>query len=53
MFSRYVVTFLISAVGVGIGSKVGSLLGKRAELLGGLILIGIGIKIVLEHLGVL
>lgn len=48
-----VVTFLISAVGVGIGSKVGSLLGKRAELLGGLILIGIGIKILLEHLGVL
>ncbi len=47
------VTFLISAVGVGIGSKVGPLLGKRAELLGGVILIGIGIKIVLEHTGVL
>ena len=48
-----VVTFLISAVGVKFGAKVGSILGKRAELLGGLILIGIGIKIVLEHTGVL
>ena len=48
-----VITFLISAVGVKIGAKVGNYLGKRAELLGGLILIGIGIKIVLEHTGVL
>ena len=47
------VTFLISAVGVRIGSRVGGVLGKRAELLGGLILIAIGIRIVLEHTGVL
>ena len=48
-----VITFLISAVGVKIGARVGSILGKRAELFGGLILIVIGIKIVLEHTGVL
>ena len=48
-----IITFLISAVGVKIGFKVGSILGKRAELLGGLILIAIGIKIVLEHTGVI
>ncbi len=47
------ITFLISAVGVKLGAKVGGILGKRAELLGGLILIGIGIKIVLEHTGVI
>ena len=48
-----VITFLISAVGVKIGARVGSILGKRAELFGGLILIVIGIKIVLEHTGVI
>ena len=48
-----IITFLISAVGVKIGFKVGSILGKRAELLGGLILIAIGIKIVLEHTGMI
>ena len=47
------ITFLISAVGVKIGAKVGGILGKRAELLGGVILIVIGIKIVLEHTGVI
>ena len=48
-----VITFLISAVGVKIGAKVGGILGKRAELFGGLILIVIGVKIVLEHTGVI
>lgn len=48
-----VITFVISAVGVKIGAKVGSILGRRAELFGGLILIAIGIKIVLEHTGVI
>jgi hypothetical protein len=33
--------------------KLGSLLESKAEILGGLILIGIGTKILLEHLGVL
>lgn len=47
-----VVTFLISIVGVRIGAKVGGAFGRRAELVGGVILIAIGLKIVLEHLGV-
>ena len=48
-----VVTMPISIMGVKIGAKVGDAFGKRAELLGGIILIAIGLKIVLEHLGVL
>jgi putative Mn2+ efflux pump MntP len=45
-----VVTFLVSMVGMLFGKKVGGKLGKQMEIIGGLILIGIGIKILLEHL---
>jgi putative Mn2+ efflux pump MntP len=45
-----VTAFLISIVGLLVGKKVGSLVGKRAECVGGVILIGIGIKILLEHM---
>jgi putative Mn2+ efflux pump MntP len=45
-----VTCFVISGIGFFIGKKAGSVLGKRAEIIGGLILIGIGIKILLEHL---
>lgn len=48
-----VVTFAISLAGVRIGRSVGSWLGKPAEILGGLILIGIGVRIVLDHTGVI
>ena len=48
-----VITFLISAVGVGAGSTLGSRYGRRAEFVGGIILILIGLKILLEHTGVL
>ena len=48
-----VITMAISMVGVKIGAKVGSSYGSKAEFIGGLILIGLGIKIVLEHLGVI
>jgi putative Mn2+ efflux pump MntP len=44
------VTFSLSFLGVMLGSKLGQLLGRRVEILGGLILIGIGVKILLEHL---
>ena len=47
-----VVTMCISIMGVRVGAEVGNAFGKRAELLGGLILIAIGTKILLEHLGV-
>lgn len=41
-------TFLISAVGVTFGKKFGEMLGSRAEIAGGIILIAIGIKIFLS-----
>lgn len=44
-----VVTFLFSFVGVYIGSKGGSFLEDKAEKLGGVVLIGIGVKILVEH----
>ncbi len=43
------VTFLASMTAIRIGKSAGSRLGRKAELLGGLILILIGIKIFLEH----
>lgn len=45
-----IVTYIISASGVYIGSKCGNLLGNKAEIAGGLVLIGIGVKILIEHL---
>ena len=48
-----VVTFMFSLVGVLIGRKVGSMLGNKAKIIGGLILIYLGTKILLEHLGVI
>lgn len=46
-------TFTISAVGVKIGNVFGTRFKSRAELLGGVVLILIGVKILLEHLGVI
>lgn len=43
-------TFCISFGGVLLGDKLGELAGKRIEIAGGLILILIGIKILMEHL---
>ena len=48
-----VTTFIISAVGVYIGCRFGSKFESKAELSGGIILILLGIKILLEHLGIL
>ena len=45
-------TFVISAAGVFIGNIFGSKYKSRAELAGGIILILLGIKILLEHLGI-
>jgi len=42
-----ITTFVFSYVGVYLGHKVGGILGSRAELIGGLILIGMGIKILI------
>lgn len=48
-----VVTFVISVIGVAVGNYFGSKYKAKAELIGGLILIALGLKILLEHLGVL
>ena len=47
------VTFLLSALGVKIGSVFGAKYRKGAEIAGGAILILLGVKILLEHLGVI
>lgn len=46
-------TFLLSALGICIGHAFGSRFKSGAELTGGVILILIGLKILLEHLGIL
>lgn len=48
-----VVTFAICAAGVLMGSKIGDRYNSRARFAGGIILILIGAKILLEHLGYL
>ena len=48
-----VTTFILSSIGVFIGHKFGAVYKSKAELAGGIILIFIGIKILLEHLGIL
>ena len=48
-----VITFVLSLIGVKTGNKFGDKLQNKAELIGGIILIFLGIKILLEHLGVL
>ena len=45
-----VITSTISMFGMLIGKKTGNHLGSKAEILGGLILIAIGLKILLEHM---
>lgn len=45
-----VTTFILSAVGVVVGNKCGDRVGSKAGILGGVILIGIGIKILIEHM---
>lgn len=44
------VTFVISLSGVYIGNKFGSRFEKKAEIAGGLVLVLIGIKILIEHI---
>ena len=48
-----IITFLLSAIGVKIGSVFGSKYKFLAELSGGVVLVLMGTKILLEHLGVL
>lgn len=45
------ITFIISFAGIKIGHKFGAKFEKSAEIFGGILLILIGLKILLEHLG--
>lgn len=47
------VTFIISFAGVVIGNRFGNKYEKRAQIAGGIILILIGFRILLEHLGII
>ena len=45
-----VTSFILSVAGYLLGDRLGHRFGKRMELLGGLILIGIGIRVLVSHL---
>ncbi len=42
-------TLIMTTIGMMVGRFIGPLLGKRAEILGGLVLIGIGVQILWSH----
>lgn len=44
-----IITFINSIIGCHLGKKFGQIFKQKAEILGGLILVGIGIKIFIEH----
>lgn len=48
-----VTTFVLSFVGVAVGNQFGARFEKPATIAGGIVLILIGVKILLEHLGIL
>ena len=48
-----IITFILSFIGVLIGNKFGLRYGVFAQIIGGLILIFMGIKILIEHLGLI
>jgi len=45
-----VVAFVVTAIGFLVGRKAGKVIGGRAEAIGGIVLIGIGLKILLAHM---
>jgi putative Mn2+ efflux pump MntP len=48
-----ITTFLVSLIGIIIGLKYGNIFGNKVEILGGIILIIIGAKILFQHLQIL
>lgn len=47
------VTFVLSGIAIALGRRAGDRFGRPAEVLGGVILIGLGVKILAEHTGFL
>ncbi len=48
-----ITTFILSVIGVVLGNRFGVKFKSKAEIAGGFVLIFIGVKILLEHLGIL
>ncbi len=46
-----IVCFGMTAVGMIFGKQLARIFGRKVEIVGGLVLIGIGVKILMEHLG--
>lgn len=45
-----ITTFIFSYIGVKMGCRLHKVLGKRVEVFGGLVLVAIGVKIIIEHM---
>jgi putative Mn2+ efflux pump MntP len=45
-----ITTAVLSAIGLFAGRRFGAMLGKRLDVAGGVVLIGLGVKILIEHL---
>ena len=45
-----VVTGIVSLVGLQLGNRLGEKFGKRMEIVGGIVLVLIGVKILIQHL---
>jgi putative Mn2+ efflux pump MntP len=45
-----VITWTLSTVGLLAGHRLGSKFGKRMEIFGGMVLLGIGIRVLVTHL---
>ena len=48
-----IITFIIAVLGTKIGNRFGDKYERKAEIVGGVILILLGLKILLEHLGII
>ena len=48
-----IITFILSVAGTKTGNRFGDKYERKAELVGGIILVLLGVKILLEHLGVI
>ena len=48
-----IITFILCVIGTKIGNNFGNKFENKAEILGGIVLIFIGVKILLEHLNII
>lgn len=46
----FLITFLLSVLGIFFGRSFGTLVKNKAGILGGMVLIGIGVKILIQHI---